>query len=61
MPRIVDYTLVEEHDKDALEMRVQNMLPTGWQPIGGVSLLFTRSDEAGARIRYTQALVRYAE
>ena len=61
MQTIVDYTIVEEHDKDTLEMRVQNMLPIGWQPIGGVALLFTTSYDDGAKILYTQALVRYAE
>jgi hypothetical protein len=55
MQKIVDYKLMMNSSFRILESNVKNMIPEGWQPIGGISHTYV----AGDKEEYIQALVKY--
>lgn len=58
---IVDYNIVADIGKDALEREVKKQLKNGWQPIGGVSTMSYLMNSTTGQIAfvYSQAMVKY--
>ena len=52
--KIVSYKILEDKSQDGLERRVNLMLNSEWQPLGGV--IYTAS---GMVYRWLQAMVKY--
>jgi hypothetical protein len=58
MTKIIEYKIVRSNDVEDIDFLVENALADGWQPLGGVSVSLSESDEY-RYIEYAQAMVKY--
>lgn len=56
MSKVTDYTIIYAGLPHKLADRVKYYLEKGWQPIGGVSVVWDRDNNS---LEYCQALVLY--
>jgi len=52
----MEYTVVEEHDRDELVRKVENLIKQGWKPLGGIAVS-TVAPVLGYHI-FCQALIK---
>ncbi len=60
MDKIIKYDILTSDESDALPVLVNKGISEGWQPLGGVSVSLSESEDY-QYIIFAQAMVKYAE